>query len=66
MTTLLTTKYGTLSRFDMTLKLFETRDMQLTKDYRHDDYMHLSDTKLDTKDNFEELLKSVGQRLVTS
>ena len=54
MTKLLATKYGTLSRFDMTLKLFETRDMQLIKDHWHDDYMHLSDTQLDTRYNLEE------------
>ena len=59
MTKLLATKYGTLSRFDMTLKLFETRDMQLIKDHWHDDYMHLSDTQLDTTDNFEKFLKGL-------
>ena len=59
MTKLLTTKYGALSRFDMTLKLFETRDMQLIKDHWHDGYMHLSDTQLDSRDNFEEVLKGL-------
>ena len=39
MTKLLATKYGTLSRLDMTLKLFETRDIQLTKDHWLDDYI---------------------------
>ena len=62
MTKLLATKYGTLSRFDMTLKLFETRDIQLIKDHWHDDYMHLSDTQLDTRDNFEEFLKGLWDR----
>ena len=59
MTKMLATKYGILSRFDMTLKLFETRDMQLIKDHWHDDYMHLSDTQLDAIDNFAEFLEGL-------
>ena len=59
MTKLLATKYGILSRFGMTLKLFEKKDMQLIKDHWHDDYMYLSDTQLDARDNFEESLKSL-------
>ena len=54
---LLATKYGKLSRFDMILKLFETRDMQLIKRPLFDDYMHPSYTQLDTRDNFQEFLK---------
>ena len=62
MTKLLATKYGTLSRFDMTLKLFEIIDLQLIKDHWHHDYMHPSDTQLDTRDNFEEFLKGLWDK----
>ena len=33
--------------------------MQLIKDHWHDDYMHLIDTQLDTRDNFEEFLEGL-------
>ena len=36
--------------------------MQLIKDHWHDDYMHFSDTQLNTRDNFEEFLKGLWDK----
>ena len=36
--------------------------MQLIKDHWHDDYMHISDTQLDARDNFEKLLKGLRDK----
>ena len=36
--------------------------MQLLNDHWHDDNMHLSDTQLNSRDNFEEFLKDLWDK----
>ena len=36
--------------------------MQPIKDHCYNEYMHLSDTQLDTRDNFEEFLKGLWDK----
>ena len=47
--------------FDVIGKLFETKDMQLIKDYWHYDYMHLTNTQLVARDNFEKFWKRLWE-----